>query len=56
MLTEEQLVIVVYLAEKRIQENKITPYLIEVVENAIKSSMGKTPMRYKLLKIWQEIA
>lgn len=55
-MTEEELEVIVNLAEKRIRENRVTPYLIEIVESSIKRSIGKTPMRYKLLKIWQEIA
>ncbi len=55
MIQNETVGIICDIARKRIAENKVNPYLLEVVERTIANSEGKTPERYELLKLWQKL-
>lgn len=55
-MSNEVVEFILFFVKKRIEENNVTPGVIEIVENTINNSQGKTPARYELLKLWQQIA
>ena len=54
-MQKEGLEIVIDITKRRIERGTISGAIISIVENAIENSEGKTPERYELLKLWQEM-
>lgn len=55
-MSNEVVEFILFFVKKRIEEDNVTPGVIEVIENTINNSQGKTPERYELLKIWRQLA
>ena len=54
-MQKEGLEIVIDITKRRIERGTISGAIISIVENAIENSEGKTPERYELLKLWQQM-
>ena len=54
-MSNDQISILLAVVKRHLGKNKPTTYLIEIVENAIANSEGKTPERYELLKLWRDV-
>ena len=54
-MQKEGLEIVIDITKRRIERGIISGAIISIVENAIENSEGKTPERYELLKLWQQM-
>lgn len=54
-MQREGLEIVIDITKRRIERGTISGAIISIVENAIENSEGKTPERYELLKLWQQM-
>lgn len=54
-MQNEGLEIVIDITKRRIERGTISGAIISIVENAIENSEGKTPERYELLKLWQQM-
>lgn len=54
-MQKEGLEIVIDITRRRIERGTISGAIISIVENAIENSEGKTPERYELLKLWQQM-
>ena len=54
-MQKEGLEIVIDITKRRIERGTISGAIISIVENAIENSKGKTPERYELLKLWQQM-
>ena len=54
-MQKEGLEIVIDITKRRIERGTISGAIISIVENAIEKSEGKTPERYELLKLWQQM-
>ena len=52
-MNNEMLAVVLATVKRHLEHAAPTAYLIEIIENAISSSEGRTPERYELLQIWR---
>ena len=54
-MKNELLPIIIGAAKLHLARGSASKVLLEVVENALNSSTGKTPERFELAKIWRTI-
>ena len=47
--------VVLATVKRHLEHTAPTAYLIEIIENAISSSEGRTPERYEMLKLWRDM-